>query len=253
MNKLFELRDKVKSRISEHLGFDIQEIFNQGDYITIFGGAVRDSLADMQINDVDILCMPDSAKALGNFITTKHNYTRIELYDQDTLNMYKGVHLISEPWTFINNDKKVIQIIKPSFRQSGDYRNSYINLVKNVDISCCGVYLEHNGYDIVLMEACKNAIIHCLSKTFEKNEWSALYNRDRTDFREHKLLTRGWTNLRNIRNNAEILRKKRMLKISSLGFPEGDRYKVWTKDEYKGRKIFDNDDVDDDNLDDLPF
>ena len=251
MNKLFELRDKVKNRISEHLGFDIQEIFDQGDFITIYGGAVRDSLADTKINDVDILCMPNSAKSLANFISTKYNYTKIELYDQDTLNMYKGIRIISDPWTFINNDKKIIQIIKPHFRESNDYRNKYMELIKNVDISCCGVYLEHNGYDIVLMEACKNAIVHCLSKVFEINEWAQLYNRDRTCDRINKLESRGWFNLNNIRDNAEILRKNRMLKISSLGLPEGDRYKIWTKDEYSSRQTFDNAKLDND--DDLPF
>ena len=179
MLTLQELKTKVEERISNYIEFDINEIFNIADYITIYGGAVRDSIANLDIHDVDILCMTKSAIKLTKLITEKYNYEKLDLYDQDTLNMYKGIHIISEPLTFMNNNKKIIQIIKPTYSRPGgtdtnDYKTAYTNLIKNVDISCCGVYLDHNGKETILMEACKDAIIHCLSKTYEINEWSKL-------------------------------------------------------------------------------
>jgi hypothetical protein len=114
---LEELKDKVVKNISEYLEFDVNEIFELSNYIAIYGGAVRDSIAEMEINDVDILCMPNSAIDLSKYINEK-DYKKVELYDQDTLNMYKGIRIISEPLTFLNKNRKVIQIIKPSFRST---------------------------------------------------------------------------------------------------------------------------------------
>lgn len=245
MFTLKNLKEKVEKRISDYIEFDVKELFEVSDYITIYGGAVRDSLAGLEIHDIDILCMPDSASKLRKFLK-KYDYESLELYDQDALNMYHGISLIAEPWTLMNKNKKIIQIIRPRwFTKSPpssiqkEYKEAYHNLIKNVDISCCGVFLEHQGKGLILMEACKNAIIHCLSKTFVVNEWSALYNQNRTIFRENKLSSRGWHNLDNTLytkyDDLNRLKKQRVAKICSLEFsPEYD-YKVWTEDEYLNR------------------
>lgn len=253
---LEELKNKVIKRLTEYLEFDVKEIFNLSDYITIYGGAIRDSIAEMEINDVDILCMPKSAIELQKFIE-KHDYKKIELYDQDALNMYKGIRLIAEPLTFINNNRKVIQIIRPAFKKRvEDYISSHISLIKNVDLSCCGVFLEFNGKELVLKEACKNAIVHSLAKVYEINKWAKLFNNDRTSFRDHKLTSRGWTNL-NTNYFYGDNKIKRKLKLIQLDFkPEfNDKYyKVWYEDEYIGRDHKNYDDpFRDEEDDDLPF
>lgn len=249
MKNIQQLKEKVKDRISEYLEFDVNEIFNVADYITIYGGAVRDSIAGMEINDVDILCMPDSAKKLKDYIL-KYNYTPIELYDEDAINMYRGISVISEPWTFINYNKKIIQIIRPRFyinkmsNYSKEYIESYTNLIKNVDFSCCGVFLEKCNDELELKESCKNGIIHCLSKSYEINHWATLYNSNRAAFREHKLSSRGWFNIDENHypwNQKEIKNKERSLKIINLEFNLDQKYKIWTEEEYKNRKKPEND------------
>ena len=105
---LQELKEKVEKRISEYIGFDVDEIFKVGDYITIYGGAVRDSIAEMEIHDVDILCMSDSANKLAQFIQER-GYSKVDLYGKDEVNMYQGIKIISEPWTFINNKKSIFK------------------------------------------------------------------------------------------------------------------------------------------------
>ena len=193
MITLESLTNKITKRISDYVEFDVQEIFNQSDYITIYGGAVRDSIANLDIHDVDILCMSDSAHKLRQYIENEQGYELLDLYDQDSLNMYKGISQILEPWTFMNKNRRIIQIIRPSgyiqntYQKDLDsaYIDSYTKLLKNVDISACGVFIELKD-KIMLKESCKNAILHCLSKTFEINKWSSLYNSERTTFREYK-------------------------------------------------------------------
>lgn len=247
--KLTEITNKITKRISEYIEFDINEIFEQADFITIYGGAVRDSIAGLDIHDVDILCMPKSAEYLRQFLINCKNYKILDFYDIDTLNMYKGISIIQDPWTLINEHNKIIQIIRPKFGDARKldpyelYTNAYYQLIKNVDLSCCGVYIEnYYGNGILLKESCKNAIVQCLSKTFDINKWATLYNSDRTSFREHKLTKRGWVNLEpdhyTLKNNltdSKEIKVNRLMKIASLELDAGYEYKIWTDDEYKKR------------------
>lgn len=217
-----ELQIKVEKKISEYIEFDVNKIFDQGDYITIYGGSVRDSLVDLEINDVDILCMSKSAENLRLFLENKCNYKLVELYDQDKLNMYKGISIISEPWTFINSNMKIIQIIRPRIFVSTklkinfyvEYVLPYYDLIKNVDLSCCGVFLLKSDGEIKLGESCKNAILHCLVKKFEINRYAKLYNSQRIIHRTNKLESRGWTEYKN------TIRNVRQLKLIQLKIEE---------------------------------
>lgn len=248
MLTLKKLQNKVEKNISDYIEFDVKELFEVSDYITIYGGAVRDGIADMDIHDVDILCMPQSANKLCTFLKEKYNYESLDLVKPDSLNMYKGISLIAEPWTLMNDHKRIIQIIRPRYdggpnNNSIDseikYQKAYYNLIKNVDISCCGVFLENFDRNVKLRESCKNAIINCLSKTFEINDWSSLYDYNRTTFRVDKLEKRNWVNFKKPVSNfpwdnskQEMLKIDRKMKICTLEFkPEYD-FKIWTEEEY---------------------
>lgn len=255
---LKELQNKVEKHISDYIEFDVKELFEVSDYITIYGGAVRDGIAKMDIHDVDILCMPQSANKLRAFLEEKYNYEILDLVKPDSLNMYKDISMIAEPWTLMNEHKRIIQIIRPRYdggpnTKFGDneikYQKAYYNLIKNVDISCCGVFLENLGDTVKLREACKNGIINCLTNTFEINDWSLLYNYNRTSFREDKLKKRGWVNLNDKvydfpwnNSKQELLQTNRKMKICSLDFtPEYD-FKIWTEQEYLEHAIKKRDD-----------
>ena len=248
---MFNLKDlevKVIKRISDYIGFDVNEIFNVSDQIVIFGGSVRDSLAGLEIHDIDILCMSESAHKLREFLT-QYNYVHVDLYDQDSLNMYKGISLISEPWTLMNSDRKIIQIIRPAaYKTMSEYSTAYKNLIKNVDISCCGVFLEKTENGIQLKEACKDAIVHSLSKIYEVNKHFKMYSQDRTMHRTNKLNNRGWISLYRLMTktsdllssfglkSSDILKYNRLHKLNTLEFkPERD-YKIWTEEEYNANK-----------------
>ena len=254
MFTLKELQDKVEKRISDYIEFDVNEIFFQGDYITIYGGAIRDSIAELEIHDIDVLCMPESAGKLFNFLEKK-GYEPLDLYDVDALALYESISLIAEPWTLMNKNRKIIQIIRPRWRgqignnktnmqtsHQSDYEIAHYSLIKNVDLSCCGLLLEVKNDKLVLKEACKNAIVDCLTKSYTTNNWSSLYERNRTMIRQHKLSKSGWQvndstddffYPMNEKEEKRKLKLKRTRKIYSLEFqPELD-YKIWTEEEYK--------------------
>jgi len=261
MITLKNLTEKIENRISDYIEFDVKDIFKNGDQIVIYGGAIRDSLADLEIHDVDIICMPYSAVTLSKFLKSK-KYQPLDLVDVDSFEMYKGISLINEPWTYMNNNKKIIQIIRPVGSISKVVPITCYNLLKEVDISSCGVFLEAKNAslfnvnkrynkernffindleedrivenkmniipELILKESCRNAIMHCLSKVYEVNECSRMYSVNRLARREHKLQSRGWTVL-----SDKTIQIDRKIKMYNLNFkPEYD-YKIWTIYEYE--------------------
>lgn len=196
--------NKVRDRLCDYLEFDVDEIFQYGDPV-IFGGAIRDSIADMSIHDVDILSGPESTKRLHNFVISKGYVFMENLLNKDINSIYSGIGVISEPYTYVKNSK-IIQIIRPvaspnlmgtdpnSISKIGKYSTNKIIykevinlLIKNVDMSCCAV--AYNGVEVY--EEYPNSIIHCENKVFIHNK-KGIMNSSRYFRRNAKLVERGW-------------------------------------------------------------
>ena len=106
--------------------------------------------------------------------------------------MYKDIHVINEPHTWIKGTK-IVQVIRPTnFKNDLNYEESFNNLIANVDLSCCGV-----SYDGELHEDFKNAIIHCQSMVYSVNHTSLMYSESRAMHRRVKLQDRGWEEITN--------------------------------------------------------
>lgn len=217
----YELTEICTKSISEYLNFDVSKIFDAGDYLTIFGGAVRDSLAKKEIHDVDILCLPESAKSLAKFLTND-GFIKVDLYDKTQLEMYNTINCISEPWTFIK-DSRIVQIIRPTKSSGGTLINgvptlgtlidAYYNLLSDVDISACGVFIERDRDGIAkLKESHPHAITHCRSSVFEILKNNRMYGDRRTDMRKFKLEDRGWKDI----SNPDIKDERR---VKLMGLP----------------------------------
>jgi len=208
----------------------------------------------MEMNDIDILCQSKSACRLKSFLEEKYDYKIIDLYKEDTLNLYKGISIIAQPWSLINKNMQIIQIIRPRYRGSfiganrqkkdNMFQEAYYSLIKNVDISNCGVFIDNFGGEIKLKESCKDGIAHCLTRTFEINNWSKLFDEHRTMIRENKLTSRGWKNIHNkvyfsFFEDSAISDKQleRKIKITKLELSSDYDYKIWTAEEYSDRKI----------------
>lgn len=187
---------KINDRLNEYLEFDNSILFFD-PLIRIFGGAIRDSIADEKINDIDILCGAQSIRRL-EFILEENGYHHFEkLTSVDITNLYSKIHVISEPRTWIKGTK-VVQLIRPRIQamkvnplvlqEQKSYTDNFKTLIENVDLSCCGVSWS-NG---VLYENCESAILHCLNKQYTENTGARMYSYERATHRRAKLESRGW-------------------------------------------------------------
>lgn len=199
----------VKDRLDEYIEFNSDELFYKGD-ARVFGGSVRDSIAGMDIHDVDIMCGSETNKFLTELLIEKGYIKLDKLSSIDMSSVYKDLKIINEPITFMKNGK-FIQLIRPSINlrsESNSKSNSKSNsdsnynryvvydriteLIRGVDISCCGV-----GYDkFGVREYYIDAIYHCECKVFETNDSQIMRNKVRFFDRVKKLKDRGWEELK---------------------------------------------------------
>jgi len=198
----------VKNGLSNYLGFNVNDLWtipivpkisNQdhangivavadGRHLfdgIIFGGAVRDCLAKLEIHDVDIMALPASAKALADFLLNVQ-FENVALSTVDVANLYLTKH-INEPWTFVKPNC-IVQIIRPVLNMINSPRAILKKCVESVDLSCCGVAYEAGN----LYETVAGAISQCKNKLFCKLKNNSFYNETRTAFRTAKLMDRGW-------------------------------------------------------------
>ena len=214
------LKQKVKSKLDEYLEFDSDLIFNslpkEGDQlqvkplVRVFGGAVRDIIADMPINDVDIIVGAKTIKRV-NRVLEENGYIYMEsLQPKELSRIYSDIRIINEPHTWIKGSK-IVQLIRPVCDKNPStqkqYEETFINLIQNVDMSCCGV--SYDGLNVY--ENYPQAISHCLSKSFISNTDAKMYSIKRYQSRCYKLLDRGWNELLTIadrrQSNIDIILK----------------------------------------------
>lgn len=202
-----ELTDKVKKRIDEYIGFDSNELFKHGD-AQIFGGAVRDSIAGFDINDIDIICGGETCLKLHSFLESKGYIFQKDLLPKDLGTLYRDIRIISEPHTFTKGDK-IIQLIRPAGKPNQteeEYMEHLNGLISHVDISCCGV--SYDGEKVT--ENYPRAIMHCLCSIFKINDTGMMYNIHRTKMRSHKFIERGWTEFETQREEYKLIRERQM-------------------------------------------
>lgn len=212
--------DKIRQSLNEYLEFDSDELFkSKFNLVRIFGGAIRDILAEQPINDVDILCGSKALRYIES-VLEQNGYQYMEMLNgKDLQEMYSEIHIINEPHTWIKG-KKIVQLIRPAFGLEGKdeqfYRQGFRDLISNVDFSCCGV--SYDGE--TLHEDYTNAISHCQSKVFSVNMDAKMYSQKRAQHRKHKLEDRGWKEIENIKNInrelkiANVLDEKPILRFS---------------------------------------
>ena len=192
--------DKIRQSLSEYLEFDSDELFkSKFNLVRVFGGAIRDTIAEQTIHDVDILCGSKALKYIES-ILEQNGYQYVEMLNgKDLQEMYSEIHIINEPHTWIKG-KKIVQLIRPSLGLAGGdesiYRKGFKDLISNVDLSCCGV--SYDGE--TLYEDYPNAIIHCQSKVYSVNNLAKMYSRKRIHHRTAKLIERGWKITENVTN-----------------------------------------------------
>ena len=191
----------IKSKIDKYIGFDSDLIFKNEkiDLIRLFGGALRDIIAEQKINDLDILVGPRSYKYVREIIEDNGFKYVDEISNKDLVAMYKDIKIITEPHSFIkiiDNEIRMIQLIKPGTKDVSI--ESLINVVFNVDLSPCGI--SYDGVD--LYENIPDAIEDSLNMVYRVLENTSMATR--TTQRINKLEDRGWVSLSNKESKRRI-------------------------------------------------
>jgi hypothetical protein len=204
----------IKERLDNYLEFDSSALFeSKFNLVRIFGGAIRDSIANLEIHDIDILCGSKAMGYIENVLSENGYYFLDSINGKDLQSMYSEIHIINEPHTWVKG-KKIVQLIRPCvFNRDYTNKQNYIDksleryqegfnrLIQNVDLSCCGVSWDGDK----LHEDFPNAITHCQSKVFSVNETAWMYSNSRCRIRKYKLIERGWKEIENnTLNNRDL-------------------------------------------------
>jgi len=197
------IETKIQEKLSKYIGFNINELLSDDiDMMHIFGGAIRDIIANKKIHDIDILCLPDS-KAKIIKILKSHDFIineKISLIDIQRI--YDNIKCIFSPITLtkvIDGDIRYIQLITPASTKISKNRklslsvlfDNFFYLLGQVDLINCAVHYSHN---FGLRESHIGAIKHCQQHTFFELNKTEM-NTDRTEIRKRKFKNRGWINL----------------------------------------------------------
>lgn len=192
---------EIKKHLDHYLEFDSNLLFDKRriDFVSIFGGAIRDIVANDQntINDIDIIGLPLSLHWVAT-VLEENGYKKMNLVKPDLHTIYKKISFIFEPITFMNNNHKIVQLIKPhntnvQNRPPNEFqliRQNYYSLLTNVDLTSSGLF--YDGEE--LYESIKFAYTHCKSKIYEKIDYAMMYDSNRTHRRAGNLKwNKGWT------------------------------------------------------------
>jgi hypothetical protein len=154
----------------------------------IFGGALRDIICgdSDDINDIDILIGARTFKLVRD-VLIENGYKHIEsIVKKDIERIYSINRVINEPHIYMKG-LKMVQLIRPVDNIGTSYKESLIDLIKNVDISSCGISWDGSN----LYENYPNSIIHAKNKIFYVNDKAKMHT-SRINVRVNKLLEKGW-------------------------------------------------------------
>lgn len=238
------LNEKIKNRLNDYLEFDHSLLFMDKN-CSIFGGATRDAIANEIIHDVDLIGIPENLNYATKVLKDFGYIENENLVGRNIHEMYKGVHVIYEPKTYINKNLKYVQLIRPALKSFYNIKDiqyvkdnniiAYKNLLLGVDMRCCGVSYDIDG----LNENIENAVLDCLSKIINKYH-GCMYENNRYFDRVHKLNLRGWIEKDDILDYPEkmtiaIEHAKRNLKFRILN---GEKYIInYTSNVKKSEEI----------------
>lgn len=226
----------IKEKLDNYLDIDSDLLFNDkySDYICIFGGAIRDIISGDfdKINDIDILGMSKSIYYVYQ-ILLENGYKKIDLINPNIYEIYKDIKWIFEPITLINNNAKIVQLIRPSQKniknKLGTFDcmfESYIRLLRNVDLSSSGLFYDGER----VYESIPKSFTHCKAKVFEVLNNALMYNSQRVLNRMEKLHLNGWSKI--YKNDNGELVSSNILALRKLKIQSIKRYDIPSIDDY---------------------
>jgi hypothetical protein len=178
----------IDLKLNEYLEFNSNLILSNN--VLVYGGAIRDIIANQTINDVDILT---NTSELGNLCKKLYKFGYIKEPENIKLkniySNYSNKYFILYSFTKGNKNVQLIvidtikfiekygitlsDISKLNFNLLKAY--TYITFLMNVDINVCGIF--YNGVNVY--ESISNSISYILKKEFcylSNNMFAHSYN-----------------------------------------------------------------------------
>lgn len=191
--------------------FDFLPIDCMTDSAVVYGGAIRDALAGIELKgDLDIATDHKSFNEIVQAINSSPRWERVEqkvsLFPRLDKPGY-GKHVpLDQIVRFQNMHGAEIEVILA--KEKGE-ENSMLTIPAKVDIVCCGLAMDRSGH---IYEIVEGAHKDCLDRILRLNE--AIKNNvdiDRMTERIKKLVGRGWTSkidLGTIRKHQKNIQRK---------------------------------------------
>ncbi|MFW5927735.1 MAG: hypothetical protein ACOCSL_00935 [Thermoplasmatota archaeon] len=175
---------------------DIFSILSDIPRTFIYGGIIRDVIADMPIKgDIDIITdVPKQVQA--SFDKNYRWLQRIET-EEDLIKLKTGYDLggkkrkgsISSITSYVNASGNIAQVI--SYADKAYDNDGLIkNVIEHLDFTCCGFVMDFNGRVFEILEG---AIKDCEQKAIRVNpNYKGTFYKERFNKRKDKLEERGW-------------------------------------------------------------
>ncbi len=186
------------------------------EHSIIYGGAIRDSIAGKELKgDLDIAITAIDEPSLQYKLRTDPRWVidenKYKLFTEYKKALPTLTH-VSDISCFTNVSGKKVQIIVA--KQTGKYWfDSVINLVRTVDIICCGVFMTYDGR---IFEGVPGAYEHCKKGILVANPDAIIKYIENLSKRIHKLTSRGWENKIDIHQCTKIANKIKKKQQSRL-------------------------------------
>ena len=193
-----------------------------GSDAVVYGGALRDLVAGFPLtSDLDIACNYDEYRqVVRRFDNSEKWTTRRKLRKSISKNLlndsfvdfgqrknpYDKIPISSVTNFYTYNDIKV-QLMRAT--PASDGIGSAVDIVKNVDIVCCGLMMDAAGR---IFEVIKGAYNDCTDRVLNLNEENPKVDIEALENRINKLEKRGWIskiNMRKLVRNAKKLEESR--------------------------------------------
>lgn len=187
---------------------DILELIHPNAFV--YGGALRDIAAGLPLEgDLDIVVSGKDYDYCISRITKsakwRSYYSRYDpLMKQDEKTGYRHSKIISNVSVFETFGNRKVELVRAKAQFSKGYISASLEVVKAVDIKCCGLVMDIYGNAFEVVEGAHQ---DCLDRVLRLNKLDSGFNIENLKSRIAKLKDRGWTSKVNISKATKTLEK----------------------------------------------
>ncbi len=181
----------------------------------VYGGVIRDMLAGLPLEgDLDIVAAYDSYlitlenfRMSGKWVEEGNSFKAVMVkgfHKSKTFAGYKKNKNINKTATFKTFADTKVQLIQARSQYTKNLFETNLEVVKGVDIICCGLIMDINGN---IFEVLENAHSDCLNRILRLNKSKHTLNIQILQERIAKLSKRGWESKINLERVKKMIHK----------------------------------------------